>query len=132
MALFINKILGSVVEIVLFALVPFIWWIITARKETSFFQWIGLRRIPKEHKAGAVKAVITISGAFIFLSVFILFMLKGTQTATSEFYGLGMRAFPAALVYAVFNTAFPEELLFRGFLLKRVKKKLGFSAANLV
>ena len=47
-------------------------------------------------------------------------MIKGIETATSEFTGLGIMAIPAIVVYAAFNTAFPEELLFRGFLLKRL------------
>lgn len=41
-------------------------------------------------------------------------------------------AIPAIVVYATFNTAFPEELLFRGFLLKRLANKFGFNIANII
>lgn len=54
------------------------------------------------------------------------------ETATSEFTGLGAAALPAIVVYAAFNTAFPEELLFRGFLLKRLSNKFGFHVANFI
>lgn len=65
MNLFINKVISSILQIILFAIIPFIWWCITARKQQSFT-----------------------------------------------------------------NTAFPEELLFIGFLLKRLSNKFGFHVAN--
>ena len=40
----INELLGSVVQILLFTLIPFIWWLITARKKENFFSWIGLKK----------------------------------------------------------------------------------------
>lgn len=52
--------------------------------------------------------------------------------ATSDFKGLGVGAIPAILVYAVFNTSLPEEILFRGFLLKRISNKFGFVSANII
>jgi membrane protease YdiL (CAAX protease family) len=64
------------------------------------------------------------------LSVFMLHSVKGIETATSEFAGLGFAAIPAILIYAIFNTALPEEILFRGFILKRLSGKCGFKGAN--
>ena len=43
-----------------------------------------------------------------------------------------MGALPAILVYAILGTALPEEIFFRGFLLKRLQGKLGFLGANLL
>ena len=41
MELFINKVISSVLEIIVLALVPFIWWLITARKKNIFqLDWI--------------------------------------------------------------------------------------------
>ena len=59
-------------------------------------------------------------------------MIRDVEIATSEFAGLGIKAIPAIVIYAAFNTAFPEELLFRGFLLKRMANMFGFSIANLI
>ena len=33
----VNKIISSVMQIILFSLIPLIWWLITARKKESFF-----------------------------------------------------------------------------------------------
>ena len=114
MSLLTQKILSSIVQILLFALIPFIWWCITARRKINFFQWIGIKRIssPKENKTAFWIVGITI--IFLAISVFMLYTV------------------PAILVYAILNTSLPEELLFRGFLLKRLSHKFGFLTGNAV
>ena len=59
-------------------------------------------------------------------------MVKNIDTATSEFHGLGVSGILPALLYAIFNTALPEEIFFRGFILKKIPSKFGFYAANLI
>jgi len=128
----IQSLINSVIQIVLFTLIPFIWWFITARKKMNFFEWIGLKKI---RNARDNKTLIWTIGAivsFLALAVFMLISVRGVETATSEFTGLGLSAVPAILVYAILKTAFPEEIIFRGFILKRVSKKYGFAAGNLV
>ena len=70
--------------------------------------------------------------AFVLLGALTLYLLQDIQTAASEFAGMGAQAIPAIIVYAVFNTAFSEEILFRGFLLKRLNSRFGFSVANAI
>lgn len=132
MELLVQKILNSIVQILLFALIPFLWWVITARKKSGFFQWIGLKRVssPKESRTALWIAGTTV--VFLAVSVFVLYTVKNIETATSVFSGLGIKALPAILVYAVLNTSLPEELLFRGFLLKRLSHQFGFLAGNTV
>lgn len=128
MSLFISKILNSLVQIILFAIIPFIWWLVSARKEVKFSEWIGLKKIEGGKKT--VVAIILTAFAFLLLGAVTLYFLQGVETATSEFSGLGAKAIPAIIIYAVFNTSFPEELVFRGFLLKRIASKFGFNVAN--
>lgn len=130
MNLFINKVISSILQIILFAIIPFVWWCITARKQQSFPKWIGLKKIEGGKKT--VIAIILVSVAFLASGVLTLYVVRGMETATSEFTGLGAAALPAIAVYAAFNTAFPEELLFRGFLLKRLSNKFGFHVANFI
>ena len=132
MNLLVQTLINSFIQILLFSLIPFIWWLITARKKMNFFKWIGLKKISgsKENKtwlwtAGAIVA-------FLVLSVFMLMSVKGMETATSDFAGLKLAAVPAVLVYAILKTALPEEIVFRGFLLKRISNKFGFTAGNLI
>lgn len=130
MSLFINKLLSSAVQIVLFTLVPFVWWLVTARKKQNFFDWIGL----KKPQGGKKTFFGTLIVALIFLvfGAFTIYTLGNTETATSDFAGLGIKAIPVVLVYAILNTSLPEEILFRGFLLKRISNKFGFGVANVI
>ena len=132
MIMFVNKIISSIMQIILFAIIPFFWWLITARKKSHFCEWIGLKRIHDKKEDKISFWLIGTSLAFISSTVLILWLVRNVETATSEFAGLGITAIPPIVVYAVFNTSFPEELLFRGFLLKRLSAKFGFTIGNFV
>lgn len=132
MSLFISEILSSILQIVLFTLIPFIWWLVSARKKRNFFAWIGLKK-PKgiEWK----KLLIIIIGLVVvswIVGEWSLRLMDDAETATSAFNGGGVKYIPAIIVYGIFHTALPEELLFRGFLLKRIKSKFGFVVGNTI
>lgn len=132
MELVVNKLISSILQILLFTAIPWIWWAVSSRKQTSFWNWIGLKKIGgAKGKSLYVWTGATIVG-FLLLSLFILPLVSESDTAASAFNGLGIAALPAALIYAFFNTALPEEILFRGFLLKRCSAKLGFSIGNAI
>ena len=128
----LNKTISSIVEIVLICFIPLIWWLITAKKKESFFNWIGLKKIDNKNKKSTIISVLIISLFFMIVSIITLYMLKDIETATSEFKGLGIAALLPALIYSIFNTSLPEEIFFRGFLLKRLSNKFGFKIANTI
>ena len=132
MELAVQKLINSAVQIVLFTLIPFIWWLITARKEMNFFKWIGLKGIKGAKENKTVFWILGIITGFMALSAYMLYSLRDIEMATSDFNGLGAAAIPAILIYAVLNTLLPEEIVFRGFLLKRISAKFGFHAGNTV
>ena len=107
MDLFLEKIINSIMQIILFALIPLIWWLITARKDITFSQWIGLKPVSDGKKNKLAIWTLGISVAFILMSVIILYLIRNVETATSVFWGLGIKAVPAIIVYAVFNTSLP-------------------------
>ena len=53
---------------------------------------------------------------------------NGTKIAEA----MGVPESVIALTFVALGTSLPEELLFRGFLLKRMQSKLGFTAANII
>lgn len=130
MNLAINKISSSLMQIILFSIVPFLVWYFSARKKERFREWIGLKKI-KGGKNAAL-AIILVTIFYLAISLVFLNNLKNIENATSEFQGLRFAALPAIFIYAVFNTSFPEEILFRGFILKRLANKLGFKKANFI
>lgn len=39
----IQQMTNALIQIVLFMLLPFIWWFVTARRKSSFLDWIGFK-----------------------------------------------------------------------------------------
>ena len=128
----LSMIFSSIAQIILFSLIPFIFWAITSRKKMSFLSYIGIKKIDKtKRKDTFIFSTITLL-FFLVLTVYILYITKGIETATSKFFGLGVKGLLPVLVYASLNTALPEEILFRGFLLKMVSNRFGFVCGNIV
>ena len=126
----VSIVISSIFQIILFSLIPFVFWIITSRKKMSFLEYIGIKKIDKEKKKGMlIWSSITLL-FFLILTVYILYITKGIETATSKFNGLEFKGLLPAIVYASLNTALPEEILFRGFLLKRFSR-FGFAFGNI-
>lgn len=125
-----KKLTNSIIQIIIFSIIPFLWWLITSRKKMNFFEWIGLKKVNniKENKLFAW--IFSVLVLFLIISVFILYSLKNVNVASSEFTELGIKSLPSILIYAIFNTSLPEEILFRGFLLKRIGNKFGFIVSN--
>ncbi|WP_241209366.1 CPBP family intramembrane glutamic endopeptidase [Streptococcus sp. DD11] len=105
----------------------------TARRKSLFLDWLGLKSLKNTGKH-RVWLWILLGSLFFMLFSFLLLQttVKGLETATSGFSGLGFRALPGILVYSLFQTALPEELLFRGFLLKRLASCFPFVVANTI
>ena len=129
----IQQMTNALIQIVLFMLLPFIWWFVTARRKSSFLDWIGFKPLKDtgNHKMSLWIFLGLLS--FTIFSYLVLYtIVKDLKTATSSFSGLGFQALPAVLIYSLFQTSLPEELLFRGFLLKRFSVRLPFGVANTI
>ena len=129
----IQQMTNALIQIVLFMLLPFIWWFVTARRKSSFLDWIGFKPLKD---TGNHKMWLWIFLGLLSFTIFSYLVLyttvKDLKTATSSFAGLGLQALPAVLIYSLFQTSLPEELLFRGFLLKRFSVCLPFGVANTI
>ena len=67
-----NLLISSIIQIILFSLIPFIWWLVTARKEEIFFEWIGLKKISNLKASQTIVWMLGIMVAFLILSVYVL------------------------------------------------------------
>ncbi|MCD8366814.1 MAG: CPBP family intramembrane metalloprotease [Clostridiales bacterium] len=129
--LFLSEVLSTVLQVVAFSLIPLIWWLCTARKKEGFLSWVGLKKpAPEDWKKWAFAMVATYVVLFAVGQLAVL--LRGELEVESEYAGMGAAALPCILVYSFGHTALSEEILFRGFLLKRLAARFGFSWANLI
>lgn len=134
LSIFFNELLGAILQLFVFSIIPIIWWLMTARKNGSFFKWIGLKKITHEKNVihtllCTVLAAISYS-ALTYLCICLI--SDEITTAGSQFAGMGIIAVPAAFAYAYIRTGLAEEIVFRGFILKRIRNRFGFSAGNLI
>jgi membrane protease YdiL (CAAX protease family) len=132
--MFVNEFIGALVQLLLFSLIPFIFWLIFGRKKENFFKWIGLKKIKHQGKPWVTLcAIVAATGLYIGITTAVLgFLPEGVTTAGSDFAGKGFIAFPAVLAYGFIRTGLSEEVVFRGFLLKRFAEKFGFVAGNTI
>ena len=131
--MFINKLLSGILQVLLFSFMPALWWFITARKKVNFFRWIGLKKwdsAVKQNSGDIFFLGMLVSSIFFMLTNMTMSYYNTENLAVSEFRGMGISALPAAVVYSVLN-ALSEEILFRGFLLKRFSHRFGFKNGNL-
>ena len=132
MTLFMSKLMSGIMELLIVSVIPFITWLIWSRKKVGFFGWIGLKKVQTQQKGRLVQTIFGFTLLFTLFSIVVFSWFDSSQTATADFSGKGIGALPAILAYAILGTALPEEIFFRGFLLKRMQGKLGFLGANLV
>ena len=132
MTLFMSKLMSGIMELLIVSVIPFITWLIWSRKKVGFFDWIGLKKVQTQQKGRLVQTIFGFTLLFTLFSIVVFSWFDSSQTATAAFSGKGLGALPAILAYAILGTALPEEIFFRGFLLKRLQGKLGFLGANLV
>ena len=60
--MFVQILISSILEILLFSIIPFFWWLARWRKKEGFLSWLGFRRI--EHKKEAAGSSVVILAAF--------------------------------------------------------------------
>lgn len=138
----LNELIGSVVQVLLFAAVPFLVWFLTARKAGSkgtegskdtFFSWIGLKKPVCENAGKTILLTVAATLLYVGATIFSIKILpEGVTTAGAQFAGQGAAAIPSVIFYAFLRTALSEEILFRGFILKRVQEKFGFTVGNTI
>lgn len=134
MSEFLSELVGAIFQAIAFSIIPFLWWLITARKKENFFVWLGFKKI--EFSGNIIKIIlITLAAVFVYGSATTIIVNKFTgeiTSAGSQFAGKGAAYIPVAFIYGFIRTGLSEELLFRGFLLKRISNKFGFITGNII
>lgn len=125
-----NLVFSSIIQIILFSFIPFVWWFIKERKQISFLRWIGIKKPIILDIRKYIITVFIIIALYLCLAFIIPLLLVDSDTATSMFAGQGIKALLPALIYAFLQTGLSEEIFFRGFLTKILSSKYGFKTGN--
>ncbi|HZK27917.1 MAG TPA: CPBP family intramembrane glutamic endopeptidase [Thermoclostridium sp.] len=130
----INLLINSIMQIILFTIIPFVWWLI-ARKQhqhPSFLFWIGIKKPVINNKKKYIFSFIVIGIISLIIFFIIPFIVGDADTASSQFAGQGISGLIPALIYSIIHTGLSEEIFFRGFLTKRLTNRFGFKVGNII
>lgn len=132
----LNQITSAVLQLLIFSSVPFVWYILTHKRVKGFFKWLGFKTAPNP----PLKAMFCILAGFL-VGVFLPYMwlyksgnlnYQGFTVDAFQQTGWSIETFTVILIWAVIQTSLSEEIMFRGFLCKRLCNKFGEKIGNTV
>lgn len=131
-----NEIIGVVAQIIIFTSIPFVVYLVTKKTTKGFFNYIGLKKSIKRANILAVAACLL----FVIPPLVLTFVnddfkqiMLEPSSVTGKFnqMELGLPSIFLLLIIAIFKTALAEEILFRGFVAKRLISVFGYLKGNL-
>ncbi len=133
----VNHLFSAILQVLLFSLLPLFYYVVHENKLKGFFGYIGL--IPPLKKTVLISLLsAVVSFAFIMVlflaypDIYLWEVLKAPGTLTGEISQIepAYLAFIVIIIKSVINTGLSEEILFRGFIGKRLIKRFGFGYGN--
>lgn len=119
-------------QVILCCSIPLIYWLLKRRKEISFFRYVGLIQVKKTGKVIKI-AVFACSYIIVYGIVhFIPTISALTQPSATAYEGVGTAAIIPAIFVCFIQQGLAEEVLFRGFIGKRLYSKMGFTCGNVI
>lgn len=129
----IQAMVDAIIQVIIFAILPFLIWVLFYRKREKFMQWIGLKKaIFQNSKKAFIISVLSFTILLVSGVILLFVMDDRSMIANAHFASLGMNSILLVLIYAVVQTGLSEEVLFRGFLLKRFSNWWGFGTGNMI
>ncbi len=121
----LSDILNSLLQVIVFALIPSLVYLIWFRQQSSYFEFLGIKRANfKANALAAIASLLFLVPPLVLVAVDPQFksILADPETITGKFAALGWywTTVISILFIAVIKTSFAEELFFRGFIAKRL------------
>jgi len=133
---FVNELVSSVIQVLVFAAIPFIVYLIGTKSAKGFLKDIGFYRPEGKTVQLALVASIVLFlvlwGVFLAAGAVEMFHDEASVTGMLRAAGLSSDTVLALIVMAWIKTSLSEEIFFRGFLGKRLIRRFGFLAGNLM
>lgn len=137
--MYLSTIISAVMQVLVFTLIPLVVYVATRRRVRGFWAYIGFKRAPG-------RMVGTSATVGVGISLIMLWILSAPElrqlmfdpsTQTGRLSALGdesgvVALLVVALIQAIVATALAEEILFRGFIAKRLIAWRGFLLGNIL
>jgi CAAX protease family protein len=133
----INEIVSIFLQILVFTLIPFLIYVIQTRSAKGFLNYIGLKE--SVNKANYLAGLVSLLMTLPILSLVLMNpdfkqIMTDPNSLTGRFrqMGFGMTSILTLVLVAVFKTALAEEILFRGFIAKRLISITNYQTGNII
>lgn len=131
----INELLSSILQVAAFTLIPFVFFLFRKDRSVSFSAYIGLQKTTQV----AIQFSVYTSLFFLLTGLVLIFVDEGIRSivlsptsVTGKIRAIDSGvAVVVILLVALVKTSFSEEILFRGFLAKRLILAWGFPIGNM-
>jgi uncharacterized protein len=133
----INTIISTFLQILVFILIPFIFFLLRKNKQVSFSKYIGF--YPPTGKS--VIYVLVAGLLFVIAGIGLVISDETIRqavhapksvTGNLRMMGLNVYSILILLTIALLKTSLSEEIFFRGFIAKQLIAKLGFKTGNII
>lgn len=133
----VDEIISIFLQVLMFTLIPFLVYVIQKRSVKGFPNYIGLKKSVNKanYLAGSVSLLMTMPILFLVLmnSDFKEIMIDpNSLTGRFRQMGFGAISILTLVLVAVFKTALAEEILFRGFIAKRLISITNYQTGNII
>ena len=130
----VNQLMSALLQLLLLSAIPFVWYLVSQRKASGFFRWLGLKPAAK----APVKEMVAILAGLSLVTLLPYWYLYHTGSLTYSGFtvesyrqtGWSVQTVLTILIWAVIQTSLSEEIFFRGFLCKRLSRALGWKAGT--
>lgn len=139
MNLITEAIVQGIGTVVIFSLVPFLWWLIKYRKQEKFLSWLGFK---KPHLKSKWWVLVIFGVTYYFFYNFDVTSIFSQETldainssdniAANAYTGIKWAAIIPGFIESFVANALGEEILFRGFINKRLGNKIGMTKAIII
>lgn len=133
----LNEILATVFQVLVVILIPFLFYVVKYKTIVGFFNYIGLKATTSKAVALSFFAMLVVLASTIGIAVLnqdIKEALTSQYAVAGKLKQMGLQplSITLLLIFALFRTSLAEEIFIRGFIAKRLIRRLGFQWGNLV
>lgn len=134
--MFLDELITSIVQLLVFSLIPFVVYLVGRKSARGFLRDIGFYR--PEGRTVLLALLVSVAlfaimwGAFFVTDSVELLQDEASVAGRLRAAGLSLDTALALIVIAWIKTSLSEEILFRGFAAKRLIRRLGFQAGNIL
>ncbi|MGB4849696.1 MAG: CPBP family intramembrane glutamic endopeptidase [Saprospiraceae bacterium] len=133
----LTNFISTVLQIIVFALIPYIFYLFRKDKGETFFHYIGLYSSSGKSFFYVILAsliFITAGIGMIFIDANIRAVVISPPTVTGKLrqMGFNLNSIIILLLIALLKTSFSEEIFFRGFIARRLMSIFGFQTGNIL